>query len=74
MWEFYLDEADPNAPYLVKQGTWTCWYTVANLEQDLHYVWNKDKHPEDECIERKLVLLGEYEDLNTLKMLHLMEK
>ncbi|AUR87235.1 hypothetical protein HYP58_gp89 [Vibrio phage 1.097.O._10N.286.49.B3] len=70
----YKDESDPLTPYKVVCGDEACWYSVADFELDLHYVWNKDKHHTDEFKPTVLTFLGEFDTLDTLRMLHLLEE
>lgn len=75
MYTFYLDPEDPEIPYLAVIGEVACWFSVEDMGLDLERVWSRDyrsalKSP----IEPEFILLGEYEDLNALKMIHLMEK
>ncbi|APC46097.1 hypothetical protein HYP06_gp082 [Vibrio phage vB_VspP_pVa5] len=78
MWKIYKEVTEEgdivNVPYYVVRGNYACWYSIGDMELDLHYVWKKDKYPKDMHTEYPIELLGEYEDLNTLKMIHLMEK
>lgn len=74
MYTFYLDLEDPDTPYLVIKGNKACWIHLYELSTNLVDVWLEDRvNVDDVTIQPEYILLGVYDDLNGLKMVHLLE-
>lgn len=74
MYKIYLDPKDKNHPYLVVKGKMGCWFSKREIQDNLYNTWAHDCRPENMVRCERLTFIGEYEDLDALKMIVLLEE